>query len=140
MNSLSNPSSIIETFTILDDLNALLQLNKQLSGRKPTITLSEAATISLIRSEYGIRTWKGLYKLLKNRFKYEFKLPVYKNFVILMNQYAKLILVLINALLQLNLKQAGVIKLIDSTPIPVCKNYRIKRHKTENLLPDQKQL
>jgi len=47
-----------------------------------------------------------------------------------MNQYAKLILVLINALLQFNLEQVGVIKLIDSTPIPVCKNYRIKRHKT----------
>ena len=130
MNSLSNPSSLVETFTILDDFNALLQLNKQLSGRKPTLSLSEAETISLIRSEYGIRTWKGLYRLLQNRFRYEFKLPVYKNFVILMNQYAKLILVLINALLQFNLEQVGVIKLIDSTPIPVCKNYRIKRHKT----------
>lgn len=130
MNSLSNIHSIVTTFTILDDLNALLQLNKQLSGRKPTLSLSEAATISLIRSEYGIRTWKGLYKLLKNRFRYEFKLPVYKNFVILMNQYAKLILVLINTLLQFNLEQAGVIKLVDSTPLPVCKNYRIRRHKT----------
>ena len=130
MNSLSNIHGIVTTFTILDDLNALLQLNKQLSGRKPTLSLSEAETISLIRSEYGIRTWKGLYRLLQNRFRYEFKLPVYKNFVILMNQYAKLILVLINALLQFNLEQVGVIKLIDSTPIPVCKNYRIKRHKT----------
>jgi len=129
-NSLSNPSSITSTFTILDDFNALLQMNKQLSGRKPTLSLSEAATISLIRSEYGIRTWKGLYKLLKSRFKSEFKLPTYKNFVVLMNQYAKLILIMINALLQVNLKQAGVIKLVDSTPIPVCKNYRIKKHKT----------
>jgi hypothetical protein len=130
MNSLTNIHGIVTAFTILDDLNALLQLNKQLSGRKPTLSLSEAATISLIRSEYGIRTWKGLYRLLQNRFRHEFRLPVYKNFVILMNQYAKLILVLINALLQFNLKQAGVIRLIDSTPIPVCKNYRIRRHKT----------
>ena len=58
MNSLTNIHGIVTAFTILDDLNALLQLNKQLSGRKPTLSLSEAATISLIRSEYGIRTWK----------------------------------------------------------------------------------
>jgi len=130
MNSLSNPSSLVETFTILDDFNALLQLNKHIFGRKPSLNLAEIATISLIKSEYGIRTWKGLFKLLKNKFKYEFKLPVYKNFVVLMNQNAKLILILINLLLQLNHKQAGVVKLLDSTPLPVCKNYRIKRHKT----------
>ena len=130
MNSLSNPSSLVETFTILDDFNALLQLNKHIFRRKPSLNLAEIATISLIKSEYGIRTWKGLFKLLKNKFKYEFKLPVYKNFVVLMNQNAKLILILINLLLQLNHKQAGVVKLLDSTPLPVCKNYRIKRHKT----------
>ncbi len=130
MDSLSNPSSLVSTFTILDDFNALLQLNKHIFGRKPSLNLSEIATISLIKSEYGIRTWKGLYKLLKNKFRYEFTLPVYKNFVILMNQNAKLILILINLLLQLNHKQAGVVKLLDSTTLPVCKNYRIKRHKT----------
>lgn len=130
MDSLSNPSSLVSTFTILDDFNALLQLNKHIFGRKPSLTISEIATISLIKSEYGIRTWKGLYKLLKNRFRYEIKLPHYKNFVVLMNNNTKLILVLLNALLQLNLKKAGVVKLLDSTPIPVCKNYRIKRHKT----------
>lgn len=130
MNSLSNQSSLVATFTILDDFNALLQLNKQIAGRKPSLSLSEIATISLIKSEYGIRTWNGLYKLLKNKFRYEFRLPVYKNFVLLMNHHAKLILVLLNALLQINLKEAGVIKILDSTPLPVCKNYRIKRHKT----------
>lgn len=128
--SLSNLSNVIETFVILDDLCALLQLNKQMSGRKPSISVSEAATISLIRSEYGIRTWKGLYRLLKARYTHEFRLPVYKNFVTLMNQYAKVILVLVNTLLQMNHTYAGVIKLVDSTHIPVCKNYRIKRHKT----------
>lgn len=134
MNSLSNPSNLVETFSILDDLNVLLQLNKQISGRKPSLNLAEITTISLIKSEYGIRTWKGLYRLLKNRFKYEFTLPTYKSFVLLMNQHAKLILILINFLLQFNNQQAGVIKIIDSTSIPVCKNYRIKRHKTMKLV------
>lgn len=128
--SLSNPSSIVTTFTVMDDLNALLQLDKHISGRPSTLNLAEVATISLIRSEYGIRTWFGLYKLLNERFTQEFHLPVYKNFVETMNRSAKLLLVLINALLGMNRKRAGIIKLIDSTTIPVCKNYRIKRHKT----------
>ena len=128
--SLSNLSNIVTTFTVLDDLSALLQLNKQTSGRKPSLTLSEAATISLIRSEYSIRTWKALYKLLIRRFSHEFTLPSYKNFVLLMNRSAKEILVLLNILLQVNNKRSGVIKIVDSTCIPVCKNVRINRHKT----------
>lgn len=130
MYSLTNTQGIVTTFTILDDFNALLQLNKQIFGRKPSLNLSEIATISIIKSEYGIRTWKGLYNLLKNKFTYEFRLPVYKNFVSLMNQNAKLLLILINLLLQLNQQKAGVIKILDSTTLPVCKNYRIKRHRT----------
>jgi len=130
IGSLSNPSTIVTTFSVLDDLVALLQLNKQVSGRKPSLTVSETATISLIRSEYGIRTWKGLYQLLKNKFSSDFRLPSYKNFVLLMNRNAKVILVLINMLLQINRKKSGIIKMIDSTHIPVCRNVRINRHKT----------
>lgn len=127
---LSNSSSIVTTFTILDDLAALLQLSKQIAGRKTSLSISEVATISLIKSEYGIRTWKGVYNLLKNKYSNDFKLPSYKNFVLLMNSRAKVILVLINILLQINRKHAGIIKIVDSTPIPVCKNMRIQRHKT----------
>jgi len=129
-NSLTNINNIVSTFSIFDDLSVLLKLGKQTSGRKPTLSLSEIATISLIKSEYGIRNLKGLYKLLKSRFNREFNLPVYKNFVSLMNKDAKLLLVLINTLLQFNQRKAGIIKIIDSTPLPVCKNIRINRHKT----------
>lgn len=128
--SLSNPSNIVTTFTVLDDLNALLQLNKHISGRKSCLNLAEVATISLIKSEFCIRTWKGLYKLLVKRFSNDFHLPCYKNFVVTMNQSAKSLLVLINILLSMNRKRAGIIKLVDSTTIPVCKNYNIHRHKT----------
>jgi len=128
--SLSNPSSIVTTFTVLDDLNALLQLNKHISGRKSYLSLSEVTTISLIRSEFGIRTWKGLYKLLRKKFSRDFHLPCYKNFVLTMNNSAKALLIMINILLAINRKNAGTIKLVDSTTLPVCKNYNIHRHKT----------
>jgi hypothetical protein len=130
MNNISPSHGIVEIFTVLDDLSALLQLNKQTSGRKPSLSLSEATTISLLKTRYNVSTWSGLYKLLKDKFSSEFDLPTYKNFVLLMNGYAKHILMLLDALLQLTRKQAGVIKLIDSTPLPVCKNYNIRRHKT----------
>ena len=130
MNSLSNQSNIVTTFSVLDDLNALLQLNKHISGRKPSLNLAEIATISLIKTEFCIRTWKGLYLLLKRKFVHEFHVPSYKSFVLLMNHNAKPMLILINILLQMNKEHAGTIKLIDSTPIPVCKNMRIYRHKT----------
>jgi hypothetical protein len=51
MNTLSNVKDIVEIFTIFDDLAALLQLNKQIAGRKPSLNLAEIATIALIRSE-----------------------------------------------------------------------------------------
>lgn len=129
-HSLSNPSTLVTTFTVLDDLNALLQLDKHISGRHAFLNLAEVATISLIRREYDIQTWDGLYNLLVQRFQTEFHLPVYKNFVATMNRSAKPLLVLINILLSMNRKKAGRIKLIDSTTLPVCKNYRIKHHKT----------
>jgi len=132
--SLTNINSLVSTFSIFDDLVALLKLGKQTSGRKPSLCLSEIATISLIKAEYQIKTLKGLYKLLKNRFKKEFSLPDYKNFVLLMNKDAKFILILLNALLGFNQKKAGVIKIIDSTSLPVCKNYRIRSHKTMKVL------
>jgi len=121
---------IVTTFTVLDDLNALLQLNKHMSGRTSSLSLSEVTTISLIRSEFAIRTWKGLYTLLRKKFSREFHLPCYKNFVLTMNRSAKALLVMINILLAMNRKHAGTIKLVDSTTLPVCKNYNIHRHKT----------
>lgn len=137
MSTLTCQRSIVEVFSIFDDFAKLIAL-KSTCGRKAKLNLSEAATISLIRSEFNIRTWKGLYKLLKTKFKAEFNLPNYKNFVETMNRSAGVLLVLINALLQVNQKQAGVIKLVDSTPLPVCKNKRIKKHKTMRRLASRK--
>jgi len=137
MSTLTCQHSIVEVFSIFDDFAKVLALRPKF-GRKAKLNLAEAATISLLRSEYNIRTWKGLYKLLKTKFDSEFNLPNYKNFVESMNRNAAILLVLINALLQMNEKQAGVIKLVDSTPLPVCKNKRIKKHKTMKRLASRK--
>lgn len=131
MDSLSHFSSnqLLQTFCILDDLAMTLFETKHSAGRHRELSLSESATMCLIKSSYAIQPLKKLYNLITDRFSSEFKLPSYKNFVESMNTYASQLLVMIHILLQMKNKQSGMIKLIDSTPIPVCKNMRIPSHK-----------
>lgn len=129
MSTLTCNQNLVEMFSLFDDFSQLINIRSG-SGRKPLLSLAEVATISLIRSEYHIRTWKGLYRLLKEKYNDDFNLPQYHNFVLTMNKSAAELLVLINALLQINKLEAGIIKLVDSTSLPVCHNKRISRHKT----------
>lgn len=128
MNSLTHPKKIIETFCILDDL-AIMLFGKTSRGRPNSLSISEIATITLMKTTFGINCLKNLYTLLQTKYYRDFNLPVYKNFVLTMNKYSLYFLLFINVLLQLKHKKSGVIKIVDSTPIPVCKNIRIYAHK-----------
>lgn len=119
---------LLSTFCIFDDL-AMVLFPKQTVGRPSRLSLSEIATISLLKAHYGIMTLKNMYQLLHDKYTSEFHLPSYKNFVCAMNQYAPYLLVMVNILLQLQKKHAGTIKIIDSTSLPVCKNIRITSHR-----------
>lgn len=129
MDSLTNPTQLIQTFCVFDDLSVQL-FGKTNRGRPNSLSRSEVATIILMKNAFGINCLKKLYRLLQTNYTNEFHLPVYKNFVVTMNRYSLDFLVLINVLLQLQHRKSGVVKIIDSTPVPVCKNYRIYRHKT----------
>lgn len=98
-------------------------------GRKRTLSLSETATIAVLKASYGIKELKQMYRLLQDRFASDFTLPCYKNFVESMNSDTIHLLVLIQVLLSFRNRTAGVVKIIDSTAIPVCKNSRIHSHK-----------
>lgn len=131
MDSLAyfNPDQLLTTFCVIDDLIMNLFETKHTVGRYRTLSLSEAATFSLIKARYGIQPLKKLYHLLTDRFSSEFILPSYKNFVESMNAYAPQLLMMIHILLQMKNKQSGVIKLVDSSAIPVCRNLRITTHR-----------
>lgn len=129
MESLAHPKHLARTFCVLDDLSVML-CGKQTRGRPNSLSLSEAATIILMKTAFGINCLKKLYLLLQTNCCHEFHLPSYKNFVITINRYSLDFLVLINALFQMNKKRSGIVKIIDSTSIPVCKNIRIYAHKT----------
>lgn len=122
--------NLLQTICLFDDLLALLfpQSHGQV-GRKRTLSHSEVAAICLIKSNYGVVQLKQLHRLLSDRFADEFKLPCYKNFVATMNASTPILLILIQIMLATRNKNAGIIKLTDSTPIPVCKNIRISSHK-----------
>jgi hypothetical protein len=93
MSTLTYQYDLVEVFSIFDDFAKMLGLKPKV-GRKPKLNLAKAATISLIGSfEYSIRTWKGLYKLLNLKFRLEFNLPDYKNFIEAMNKAAPTLLI-----------------------------------------------
>lgn len=128
MNSLTNPNQLVKTFCVLDDLSVVI-FGKPNCGRPNSLSRSEVATIILMKQAFGINCLKKLYRLLQTNYSHEFHLPSYKNFVITMNKYSLDFLILINILLQLHHRKSGVVKIIDSTPLPVCKNIRIYAHK-----------
>lgn len=129
MDSLTNPQQLVQTFCILDDLSVLL-FEKTNRGRPSSLSRSEVVTIILMKQAFGINCLKKLYRLLQVNYANEFHLPTYKNFVMTINHYSLDFLILINVLLQIQQRASGTVKIIDSTPVPVCKNYRIYRHKT----------
>lgn len=129
MESLTHPKHLVRTFCILDDLSIMI-FGKTNRGRPNSLSLSEVATIILMKNAFGINCLKNLYRLLQTNYSHEFHLPSYKNFVTTINKYSLDFLVLINALLQINHQRSGVVKIVDSTAIPVCKNIRMYAHKT----------
>lgn len=75
-----------------------------------------------------INPYKGFYQryLLKHLIKYFPKTPIYKRFI----EYILDILVPLTAFMQSRCGQSKGIVFVDSTPLCVCKNIRISRHKT----------
>ena len=128
MNSLTHPKHLVKTFCILDDLSKEI-FDKTGRGRRNSLCLSEVATITLMKTTFGINCLKNLYHLLQTKYTNDFHLPSYKSFVVTMNKYSIHFLFFINILLQVRHKKSGVIKIIDSTSIPVCKNIRISAHR-----------
>lgn len=131
MDSLAHFSNdqLLTSFCLIDDLAMILFPSHTTLGRPRDISFSEAATFCIIKSKYGIPSLRQLYQLISERFTSEYHLPSYKSFVEAMNTYAPQLLIFIQILLQIKHRQAGTIKLMDSTCIPVCKNIRINSHK-----------
>jgi hypothetical protein len=134
MNSLSVISGNFDTtlvFCVIDDLCKYLFVEPHTAGRHRGLSVSEVITICLIRDHFKIEDLKHLYRLLDQKYRYDFPgLPSYANFVATVNSSSWQMLTLVKVLVAINNQSAVTVKIVDSTPLPVCHNMRIYKHKT----------
>lgn len=102
-----------------------LKLNKyeKSKGRKLAIKLPDILTLALFKQKQNIGTKKSLFNIFNLKCSY-------KTLVVNLNRFANLALIILLALLQINHKQASLVKHTDSTDVPVCLPKNAKRHKT----------
>jgi hypothetical protein len=102
-----------------------LQLDRQekTKGRKLALPITDSITLSIFKQKNHIATKKSVYEI--------FDPPCsYKTLVVNMNRFARLAMILLTFLLNLNRASAHPIKHTDATDIPVCTNRKAKHHKT----------
>lgn len=113
-------------------IDVFKDMERRKVGRPSNLTTADVAVILLIQNEYGNQNLKKLYKELLHHFSYLFALPSYKNFVLTMHRETVELLKLL--LWLCNYYSTSNPKFLDSTPLPVCKIWREKKHKTMKVL------
>jgi len=106
----------------------LIENKEKTRKRKRLISHSEIITIVIFYHRSGFRTFKWYYlKYVQKHLQGYFPtLPSYNRFIELMSE----ILIPLTAFMQSRCHQGNGIAFVDSTPLRVCQNLRIPRHKT----------
>ena len=134
-------NNIIEIYFFIDELMKALsktpfwkklpKWNTYKKGRKKGLSLPEVVTLNIIGVLGHFSNLKAFHRnaafCLKNYFP---KIPNYENFLKATNLSFSYTILIVQALLNLCRQYSdGSKKYIDSTPLQVCKNRRISRHK-----------
>jgi hypothetical protein len=107
-------------------------------GRDKSLSLSEVVTLNIIRFYFHISDLKAFHYLIKNEmYKYFPKVPNYENFLKSTNKSLGFILVIMKYLLSKNQQTDSRYHFVDSTDLPVCKNYNIYHHKVAKEIADR---
>lgn len=129
--------NLTELFCLMDDfcrefepsfkMQSLLSTPKSRS-RKPGLSLAEIMTLVVLFHQLRFRQFKSFYLFHALRYLREAfpTLPSYSRFVELMPRGQFALTILLNQMLG----ECSGISIVDSTPIAVCDNLRIGRHKT----------
>lgn len=131
-----NELQLIKTFTLIDDFckRFLPKWKKNLIGnnfieRKDSLKISEIITILILFNSSNILYFKSFYFANYDiLLKYFPKLPSYQRFVLL--QKKAFIPLMAFSRFLMRFARRNDIYFIDSTSIPVCRNQRIKKHRT----------
>lgn len=102
-----------------------LKLNKQekTKGRKLAITNIKTLALGVFKNFCGIPTKKKVYQIFNLKCSY-------KTFVVNINRCAVLACYIFCLMMKLNRQNCHIVKITDSTDIPVCQNKNAKNHKT----------
>ena len=95
------------------------------TGRKLAIPINNILSLALYKSKQGIITKKAVWDEFKNHYGCS-----YKTFVVNLNRWYFLALIIIVLLMKINRNNSHPIKHIDATDIPVCKFKNAHYHKT----------
>ncbi|MCS7318115.1 MAG: IS982 family transposase [Candidatus Dojkabacteria bacterium] len=99
-------------------------------GRPSKLNIPEVLTIGIYRYIVGGINWKSYYQTIERDYRRYFPdLPHYNNFICLLKKYTILMFQLLIMLIKDTNVKEGVF-IIDSTPLKVCDNVRIREHKT----------
>lgn len=99
-------------------------------GPKMKLSLSEVITLNMMRFYMRIEDLKTFHKIIKNQYNNYFpNLQNYENFLKATNKSSLFMLLVIQFLLKENILSKNNHYFIDSTELPVCKNYNIYSHK-----------
>ncbi len=97
------------------------------TGRPLAISPEETIALALFKQNAGIPTKKKIFEIFDPK-------ESYKTLCIQINKFALPALLVFNAILKWNQKNAHIIKHTDSTDVPVCLNKNAKHHQTMKML------
>ena len=100
-----------------------LKSREHRKGRKPALTNIEGVTCAILKQKQNIATKKSLFKIVEPPCEYN-------AFVCAINRSQKYLALIIGVVLKILGKEARMVKLGDSTDIPVCLNKNASGHRT----------
>lgn len=130
---LKHSDNFVLLFCIIDDLcKALLPPETHSVGRKAKMSRSELITVAVIFSITGQNTFYGFYRVF--RLCNFFQLPEYSRLLRNIKTVSYETHIIVRMLMQLNrFYHREQLMLIDSAPLPVCRNKRIFGYKVTKL-------
>jgi len=132
-------SSLVEIVQVHRFFLEIYGKPKSRGGRPAILNPPEIATITLIQARYQIQHLVSLHKFLVDYFSVlQIPVPAYQNFVLSMHRGSLFLLELVILVLRTNCTDTSRVKIIDSTPLPVCKIYRASKHRVTEAISSKK--
>lgn len=100
-----------------------LKFLAQATGRPRSLSITDALTLALYWKTQDVTTKKALWQDFAPA-------CTYKTFVVTLNRFALIALLILRYLICINRRRAHLVKHTDSTDIPICLNKNAKRHRT----------